>query len=174
MTIVTVGTGIESCRAALELAQLHEEVFAALGIDPHQAGEPDAGRVDELRDLLEHDEAVAIVSHGLVTVVRRRRREFALLKTLGFTRRQVSSSVAWQATTIGVAALAFGIPLGVVLGRWAWTTLADDLGTVAEPLVPVALLALVIPVVLLVLNLVAYLPGRMAARLRPAAALRSE
>ena len=51
--IVTVGTGIESCRAALELAQLHEEVFAALGIDPHQAGEPEAGRVDELRNLLE-------------------------------------------------------------------------------------------------------------------------
>ena len=63
--IVTVGTGIESCRAALELAQLHEEVFAALGIDPHQAGEPDAGRVDELRDLLEHDEAVAVGETGL-------------------------------------------------------------------------------------------------------------
>ena len=54
--------------------------------------------------------AVAIVSHGLVTVVRRRRREFALLKTLGFTRRQVSSSVAWQATTIGVAALGIRHP----------------------------------------------------------------
>ena len=63
--IVTVGTGIESCRAALELAQLHEEVFAALGIDPHQAAEPDAGRVDELRDLLEHDEAVAVGETGL-------------------------------------------------------------------------------------------------------------
>jgi TatD DNase family protein len=63
--IVTVGTGIDSCRAALELAQLHEEVFAALGIDPHQAGEPEAGRVDELRELLEHDEAVAVGETGL-------------------------------------------------------------------------------------------------------------
>ena len=63
--IVTVGTGIESCRAALELAQLHEEVFAALGIDPHQAGEPEAGRVDELRNLLEDDKAVAVGETGL-------------------------------------------------------------------------------------------------------------
>jgi len=63
--IVTVGTGIESCRAALELAELHEEVFAALGIDPHQAGEPEANRVDELRDLAEHDRVVAVGETGL-------------------------------------------------------------------------------------------------------------
>ena len=63
--IVTVGTGIESCRAALEIAQLHEEVFAALGIDPHQAGEPEAGRVDELRNLLEDAKAVAVGETGL-------------------------------------------------------------------------------------------------------------
>jgi TatD DNase family protein len=63
--IITVGTGIESCRAALELAQLHEEVFAALGIDPHQASEPEAGRIDELRELLEHEEAVAVGETGL-------------------------------------------------------------------------------------------------------------
>jgi TatD DNase family protein len=63
--IVTVGTGIESCRAALELAQLHEEVYAALGIDPHQAGDPEAGRVDELRELLENERAVAVGETGL-------------------------------------------------------------------------------------------------------------
>ena len=63
--IVTVGTGIESCRAALELAQLHEEVYAALGIDPHQAGDSEAGRVDELKELLENEGAVAVGETGL-------------------------------------------------------------------------------------------------------------
>ena len=63
--IVTVGTGIDSCRAALEVADLHEEVFAALGIDPHQAGDAEADRVGELRDLAEHDRAVAIGEIGL-------------------------------------------------------------------------------------------------------------
>jgi putative ABC transport system permease protein len=118
--------------------------------------------------------AVATLAHALVTAVRRRRRDFALLKTLGFTRRQVSGSVAWQATTFGVAALIVGIPLGVIVGRWAWTTLADNLGTVAEPIVPVVAFVIGVPVVLLVANLVAFVPGRIAARLRPAAALRSE
>src|SRR6266540_1447768 len=63
--IVTVGTGIDSCRAALELAELHEEVFAALGIDPHQAGDAEADRVDELRDLLAHERALAVGEIGL-------------------------------------------------------------------------------------------------------------
>jgi TatD DNase family protein len=63
--IVTVGTGIDSCRTALELAELHEEVFAAVGIDPHRAGEAEANRVDELRELAEHDRAVAVGETGL-------------------------------------------------------------------------------------------------------------
>jgi TatD DNase family protein len=63
--IVTVGTGIESCRAALALADAHEGVVAALGIDPHQAGSGEAGRVAELRELLDHAKAVAVGEAGL-------------------------------------------------------------------------------------------------------------
>ena len=63
--IVTVGTGIDSCRRALALADRHDGVFAALGIDPHRAGTPDADRVDELRDLLAHPKAVAVGECGL-------------------------------------------------------------------------------------------------------------
>ena len=50
--VITIGTGIESSRAALAIASEHEDVHAALGIDPHQAATEEAGRVDELRDLL--------------------------------------------------------------------------------------------------------------------------
>jgi TatD DNase family protein len=63
--IVTIGTGIDSCRAALALAEAHEGVFAALGIDPHRAGSEDAGRLDELRELLHHPKAVAVGETGL-------------------------------------------------------------------------------------------------------------
>jgi TatD DNase family protein len=63
--IVTIGTGIDSCRAALALAEEHEGVYAALGIDPHQAASPEAGRVAELRGLLEHPKAVAVGETGL-------------------------------------------------------------------------------------------------------------
>lgn len=63
--IVTVGTGIESCRAALAVADAHEGVYAALGIDPHQASSSEAGRLDELRALLAHPKAVAVGETGL-------------------------------------------------------------------------------------------------------------
>ena len=63
--IVTVGTGVDSCRAAVELAELHEEVFAALGIDPHQAGDSEASRIGELRELLDNDRVVAVGETGL-------------------------------------------------------------------------------------------------------------
>ncbi len=63
--IVTVGTGIDSCKAALDLAERHEEVFAVLGIDPHQASDHEASRIGELRELLDHDRAVAVGETGL-------------------------------------------------------------------------------------------------------------
>ena len=63
--IVTIGTGIDSCRAALALAEQHEGVYAALGIDPHQAGSAEAERVDELRVLLADSGAVAVGEAGL-------------------------------------------------------------------------------------------------------------
>ena len=63
--IVTIGTGIESCRAALAIANRHEGVYAALGIDPHQASSDEAQRIDELRDLLSDPKAVAVGETGL-------------------------------------------------------------------------------------------------------------
>ena len=63
--IVTIGTGLDSCRAALAIADRHEAVYAGLGIDPHQAATAEAGRVDELRELLAHPKAVAVGETGL-------------------------------------------------------------------------------------------------------------
>ena len=44
--------------------------------------------------------AVAGLGLALVASVRRRRRDLALLKTLGFTRRQLAATIAWQSTVI--------------------------------------------------------------------------
>lgn len=63
--LVTVGTGVESCRASLAIAEGELGVYAALGIDPHQAASSEAGRVEELRDLLAHPKAVAVGETGL-------------------------------------------------------------------------------------------------------------
>lgn len=63
--VIAVGSGIESCRAALEIAEREEGVYAALGIHPHQAGGQEAGRLDELRELLSSPYAVAVGETGL-------------------------------------------------------------------------------------------------------------
>lgn len=63
--IVTIGTGIDSCRAALAIAESQEGVFAALGIDPHQAGGIEATRLGELEALLGHASVVAVGEIGL-------------------------------------------------------------------------------------------------------------
>lgn len=63
--IVAIGTGIDSCRAALAIADANDGVYAALGIDPHQAATSEAGRISELRELLSHRKAVAVGETGL-------------------------------------------------------------------------------------------------------------
>ena len=63
--VVTIGTGIDSCRRALAIAEAEEGVVAALGIDPHRAGTDEADRLDELRALLSHSSVVAVGETGL-------------------------------------------------------------------------------------------------------------
>jgi TatD DNase family protein len=63
--IVSVGSGLDSCRETLAIAWREHGVFAALGIHPHQAADEDAGRLDELRELLGHERAVAVGETGL-------------------------------------------------------------------------------------------------------------
>src|SRR5207244_642468 len=77
--------------------------------------------------------AMATVAHLLLTSIRRRRRDLAVLKALGFVRSQVFAAVAWQATTLVGLALLVGLPLGVAAGRWTWQVFAGRLGASAAP-----------------------------------------
>lgn len=63
--ILTVGTSVEDCRSALELADRHDGVFAVLGIHPHEAGTATGRDLAELRDLFAHRKAVAVGETGL-------------------------------------------------------------------------------------------------------------
>jgi predicted lysophospholipase L1 biosynthesis ABC-type transport system permease subunit len=118
--------------------------------------------------------ALVAVGLGLVASVRRRRRELAVLKTLGFTRRQVRTTVAWQASTVAAVGLLIGIPIGLLTGAFVWRRVTNELGVSPGLTWPVVgVVALVIAAVLSV-NLVAAIPARRAARTRPAVVLRSE
>jgi FtsX-like permease family len=117
--------------------------------------------------------ACGIIAHTLLTSVRRRRRDLAILKTVGFVASQVRATVAWQATALACAGLIVGVPLGLLAGRWAWILFASQVAIVPAPVIsPLTLLA--IPAVLLLANAIAAIPAWSAARTQPAVILRTE
>ena len=118
--------------------------------------------------------AAAAIAHALITSVRRRGRDFAILKSVGFVRRQVSATVAWQASTMMLIALAAGIPAGIAAGRSIWNGFAGRLGVPSEPIVPMIVIGFGVVGALIVANIAAAWPGARAARLKPATVLRDE
>ncbi len=120
--------------------------------------------------------AGAVVALGLTLVasVRRRRRDLALLKTLGSTRRQLASVVAWQSSVAVLIGTVVGVPLGIVLGRVLWTLFANEIHAVPSPSVPALSIVLIAVGALVLANVVAAIPGRLAARTPTAVLLRAE
>lgn len=118
--------------------------------------------------------ALATTLHLVVSAVRRRRRELAVLRTLGMVPRQVSGLVWCQATTIALTASGVGVPLGVALGRWAWSVVASGLGVVARPWVPLPLALGLVPAAAVMASLVAIGPALAAGRIPPGTALQAE
>jgi hypothetical protein len=118
--------------------------------------------------------AIASLAVTLSASVRRRRRDLALLRTFGFTRRQLMASIAWQASVAGAIGVIVGLPVGVLMGRWLWILFARYIGAVPDPTVPFPAMIVVVAVTLALVNLVAALPGLSAARTSTAQVLRGE
>ena len=120
--------------------------------------------------------AVGLLTLGnvLLVSVRRRSRELAILKTIGFDRRQVAVAVACQAIFSGVIALLLGLPAGVVTGRWAWGLISTAAGSGSPPAVPTLGLVAIVPVTLMACLCVAAVPGWSAVRVSPVDAMRRE
>jgi hypothetical protein len=112
--------------------------------------------------------------HFLAVSVRRRRLDFAVLRSLGFVRRDVGLSVSCQAVTVAVLGVAAGIPLGIVIGRWAWLAAIRSAGMLDAPTIDVRWLLVVGIVAVSGGALIGAVPGWFAGRRRPAEGLRSE
>ncbi len=95
-----------------------------------------------------------------------------MLKVLGFVRAQVGAAVCWQSTTIAVVGIVLGVPIGIAAGRVIWRAFALNLGVVPVDIAPVRLIVLFALGVVVAGALLALVPAMLAARTRPAEALR--
>ena len=118
--------------------------------------------------------AVAALAHLLVSSVRNRRRDLAVLRSLGFAGRDLRATIGWHATLVAGIALSIGIPLGLIGGRLLWFGFSDGLHADALLATPWLWVAAAVAGFLLVANTVAAVPGHWAARTSPADALRGE
>jgi hypothetical protein len=106
---------------------------------------------------------VVALALTLLASVRRRRHDLALLKTLGFTRRQLLATIAWQATAVAIVGVVIGVPLGIALGHWLWVLFAHNISAVPHTTVSVTAILAVIAGALALANLAAAVPARQAA-----------
>jgi len=145
--------------------------------DQRPNGASNYARIDATPEVLAGFLAVlglAVLGQFAVASARRRRRDFAVLRTLGLLRRQLAAITAWQVTTLTALALLAGLPLGVAAGHWAWALFADEVGLSTDAITPVSLVLLTVPGAILAAVAVTLPAGRHYARQSPATILRSE
>jgi hypothetical protein len=175
MAVITFKPGVDVRRAAdtIDVQSQNDRTI----IYPHTPAE--IAKLDQVRDLPRllaiflGGLAILAVGHALVQTVQRRRVELGVLRAIGFTRRQVAGTIGWQAAALALVGGIVGLPLGIAVGRWVWTSVADGLGVAPRPEVALPLL-LVVPAAVAVAALVGAALGAIAARTPAAVALRAE
>ena len=166
---------------SVAIARLSREIGPAAGISVTPPQQPvdliNFGRVQNLPlivggllGLL----AVGTLVHLLVTSIRRRRRDLAVLKVVGFVPGQLRRTILWQANTITILALLLGVPVGTVIGRGVWYIFAHQIGVFAAPTVPPAPVIALVFGALLITCLTALVPARSAARSQVSEILRTD
>jgi putative ABC transport system permease protein len=128
-----------------------------------------AGQIDKLLNLIYVLLFLAVVialfgiANTLALSVVERRRELGLLRAVGMQRRQVRSSVRWEAVLIALLGTAAGTALGLAFG-WALVKAMAGQG-IDQVAIPGARLVVVVVVAALAAVAAAALPARRAARL---------
>jgi len=112
--------------------------------------------------------------HAVLQAIRAQRREVATCRALGFVRRQIFGVIELQSVLLGLGALVIGVPLGVMIGRWGWTAIAEDLGLALGPQLQWPLILGICGGVVGVAAAIAIVPTWRLARVTPASILRTE
>ncbi len=187
---IRLRSGVSPTRGKRALEQLAHDATAALNGDPNASGnryailpaQRPAEVVNDQQAQNTSDFLAVWLSVGaalalglaLTASIRSRRHELAILKTLGFTRRQLGTTVSWQATAAVSIGILIGTPIGVLLGRWLWFDFAHDIAAVPHPTTPVLAIAVIAIAALVLANLAAAVPAITARHVQPAVILNTE
>ncbi|PRY63345.1 putative ABC transport system permease protein [Knoellia remsis] len=117
--------------------------------------------------------AVGFVSTMSLTVIQRHR-EIGLLRTLGFTQRQVRTMITKESVALSVSAILFGTVLGIIYGTSAAQSLVGSQGSGFVWGVPWVSLAAIAVCGLVLVLLASRGPARRAIDIAPVEALRIE
>jgi hypothetical protein len=79
---------------------------------------------------------LGVLAHALAVSVRSDQRQLGVLRSLGFLRRQVRSSILWQALVLLTLGGGVGLLLGIAAGRTLWHRFVSELGLSTVPTVP--------------------------------------
>lgn len=117
---------------------------------------------------------VGVVGNALVLGVRRRQGDLAVVRALGMTGGQAAATIGVQSLALVLVGLVYGAPIGLVLGRFLWRTVAETLPLEYVPPASLTAVLWVAGTALVLTVLLALLPARRAARFPIAAVLRAE
>jgi putative ABC transport system permease protein len=118
--------------------------------------------------------SLGVLVHLTLNTISRRRRDFDVLRALGYTSGQVRSTTAWLVTAVTGLGLVVAVPVGYVVGAGVWLDYAASLQVFPESRFPWVGILVLVPVVTVVANLAALAPNRRKTRARPSELLRDQ
>ena len=116
-----------------------------------------------------------IIANTFSMIVAQRMREFALLRALGVSRRQLTASVVLEAAVVGVLGSALGVLAGMGLVKVIYAVLESTGAGLPAGGIVLTPMAVALPMIVgvIVTTLSAWAPARSAGATRPVEAMRS-
>ncbi len=79
---------------------------------------------------------VATLTHVLMSTMRRREADLAVLRAIGSSSRNLVAILRWQALVLTASAILIGLPLGLIASRLAWARFSHSLGIAPGTVMP--------------------------------------
>jgi hypothetical protein len=102
---------------------------------------------------------VATLTHVLLSTMRRRVADLAILRAIGSSSRNLAATLRWQALVLTASAILIGVPVGLIANRVAWTWFSSEVGIAPGTVMPILIPAIAAVGLLAIAWLLATLAG---------------